>query len=152
METTIFASAQARSAVSAEAAWRVLQQYGDLGWAVGIEEVELVTQGVTQVRRVRLAGSEGWIDERLLSFDAQNRTLRYGIDGASMGVLVDYEARAEILNRADGCVVCWRCRANPIAGQEGAAQAVLDRLAENIVNLFAAQFANDSTRDEDVPG
>jgi hypothetical protein len=51
MDSTIYyASALARVPVDADVVWRKMKKFDELDWAVGIDEVELVSQSLTLVR------------------------------------------------------------------------------------------------------
>jgi carbon monoxide dehydrogenase subunit G len=152
VEETIHSSAQVMASVDAETAWQKMRSYGDLDWAAGVEEVELVVDGLSQVRRVRLVGSEDWLDERIIAFDERQRTIHYGIEGESMGVLRNYEARAQILERMAGCIVRWQCQAEAKAGHQADAQALLDQMAKGMAGLFAAYVDGQGVEAADVRG
>ncbi len=150
MFTTLFSSTQINVAVSSETAWQKMKQYGNLSWAEGIDDVKLVTDGVSQCRKILLSGSDEWFDEWLLSFDERGMTLRYAIDDNAMGGLTGYEAQAQVLNRADGCTIRWQCQATATNDKQTEVQALLDMIATSITGLFAAQFNTDSEKPENV--
>ncbi len=140
MTTTIFSSTQTQVADSADVVWQKMKNFGDLSWSQGLDDVKLVTEGLSQCRKIRMDGSDVYFDEWILSFDERGRTFRYTMDDNAMGGLIAYEAQAQVLKRADGCIIRWQCQADATAEKEAEVQVLLDMFADGIVQLFAAQF------------
>jgi hypothetical protein len=106
--------------------------------------VKLVTEGISQCRKIKTAGSNDYFDEWLLSFDERGKSFRYAMEDGGMGGLIGYEAQAQVLNRADGCLIRWQCQAEATAEKQAEVQTLIDMFAEGITGLFAAQFNTDS--------
>lgn len=140
MAEILFSSVQSTVADRADTVWQKMKHFGDLSWARGLDDVKLVTDGVSQCRKIRMAGSDIYFDETVLAFDERGRSLRYGMEDNAVEGLINYEAQAQVLARADGCIIRWQCQADAAVGKEAEVQAVLDRFASGIVQLFAAQF------------
>lgn len=123
--------------------WDAMSNYGDLSWAQegGIEDVELVDEGIGMVRKVRLAGLESRILERLVAMDADTMSMTYVIDEDGMPGLMDYVATARVLPRGSSCAIRWLINAKVKDEEAEAMQLGLDAMAEGLVTLFAAQFA-----------
>jgi len=128
---------------SAEQVWLKMQDFADLGWAVGIADIEIEGQGIGMVRRVRLEGSEDWLEERLLAVDQSTKKLEYGIDEGMMGI-THYRATAQVIPQAQGCQIEWTCRGQVEASEVAGKEPILALVAEGIVTLFATQFSEDS--------
>ena len=128
---------------SAEQVWLKMQDFADLGWAVGIADIEIEGQGIGMVRRVRLEGSEDWLEERLLTVDQSTKKLEYGIDEGMMGI-THYRATAQVIPQAQGCQIEWTCRGQVEASEVAEKEPILALVAEGIVTLFATQFSEDS--------
>ena len=128
---------------SAEQVWLKMQDFADLGWAVGIADIEIEGQGIGMVRRVRLEGSEDWLEERLLMVDQSTKKLEYGIDEGMMGI-THYRATAQVIPQAQGCQIEWTCRGQVEASEVAEKEPILALVAEGIVTLFATQFSEDS--------
>jgi len=128
---------------SAEQVWLKMQDFADLGWAVGIADIEIEGQGIGMVRRVRLEGSEDWLEERLLMVDQSTKKLEYGIDEGMMGI-THYRATGQVIPQAQGCQIEWTCRGQVEASEVAEKEPILALVAEGIVTLFATQFSEDS--------
>lgn len=144
MTTTIYSSVQVQKTASAEDVWKEMKNFGDLSWSQGLDDSRLVTDGISQCRQIKLEGAEEYFDEWLLSFDERTRCLRYTMDDNAMGGLIGYEAQAQVMKRADGCIIRWQCQAEATAEKEAEVQMLIDMFAEGIVGLFSAQFDTDS--------
>ncbi|MFZ8972685.1 MAG: SRPBCC family protein [Pseudomonadales bacterium] len=128
---------------SAEQVWLKMQDFADLGWAVGIADIEIEGQGIGMVRRVRLEGSEDWLEERLLMVDQSTKKLEYGIDEGMMGI-THYRATAQVIPQAQGCQIEWTCCGQVESSEVAEKEPILALVAEGIVTLFATQFSEDS--------
>ena len=126
----------------AKVVWRALSRYGDLSWAMegGIEDVELIDQGIGMIRKVRMAGMAESILERLVAADEDAMSISYVIDGDGWPGLKDYVATARVAPQKQGCELRWLINAKANSGEAGDMQAGLDAMSEGIVTLFAAQF------------
>ena len=63
---------------SADAAWKIVADFGAVGWIPGVESCEVEgPDGIGQVRKIKLGPME--IHERLEAFDPEARTLSYSI-------------------------------------------------------------------------
>ena len=126
----------------AEKVWLKMRDFNDLTWALGIAEVTVEGYGVGMVRRVRLEGSEEWLEEKLLDLDDDDRRIEYGIAEGMMGIN-DYRACAQVIPSGTGCFVEWTCSGRAIAADQAEKQQILMAVAEGITTLFAAQFAEE---------
>lgn len=139
MTTTV--SGHHRVDVSADASdvWQAMRRFGDLNWAAGIEAVEVEGDGVGMLRKVRLAGSDEWICERLVARDDDRMSFSYVIEGDGMPGFNNYSAHVRAEPSASGCGIYWECQAEADDDPESAQQG-LQALAAGIAGLFAAQF------------
>jgi hypothetical protein len=119
-----------------------MRDFTDLSWALGIAEVMVEGSGVGMVRRVRLEGSEEWLEEKLLGLNDSGRRIEYGIAEGMMGIN-DYHACAQVIPNDTGCFVEWTCSGRATAADQAEKQQILMAVAEGITTLFAAQFAED---------
>lgn len=126
----------------AESVWQAISNFGDLSWAMegGIDEVEIVGEGIGMVRKVRMAGMEPWIFERLVARDDDAMSMTYVIDKDGWPGLTDYVATAKVIPTQQGCVVRWLMNAKTKPADATQMQAGLDAMAEGLVSLFIAQF------------
>lgn len=146
MSKTIFSSTQIKVDADADTVWQKMKNFGDLSWSQGLDDVKLVTEGISQLRKIKLEGSDVYFDEWLLSFDERGKSFRYTMDDDAMGGLIGYEAQAQVLNRADGCIIRWQCQAEATSEKEAEVQTLIDLFAHGIVGLFAAQFNTDNQK------
>ncbi len=126
----------------AETVWLKMRDFTDLSWAIGIAEVIVEGSGVSMVRRVRLEGSEEWLEEKLLDLNDSGRRIEYGIAKGMMGIN-DYHACAQVIPSGTGCFVEWTCSGRATAAEQAEKQQILMAVAQGITTLFAAQFARD---------
>jgi uncharacterized membrane protein len=77
MSKTIFSSTQIKVDADADTVWQKMKNFGDLSWSQGLDDVKLVTEGISQLRKIKLEGSEEYFDEWLLSFDERGKSFRY---------------------------------------------------------------------------
>ena len=126
----------------AEKVWLKMRDFNDLTWALGIAEVTVEGYGVGMVRRVRLEGSDEWLEEKLLNLDDADRLIEYGIAEGMMGIN-DYHACAQVIPNDTGCFVEWTCSGRATAADQAEKQQILMAVAEGITTLFAAQFAEE---------
>ena len=126
----------------AEKVWLKMRDFTDLTWALGIAEVTIHGSGVGMVRRVRLEGSEEWLEEKLLDLDDGDRRIEYGIAEGMMGIN-DYRACAQVIPSGTGCFIEWTCSGRATAADQAEKQQILMAVAEGITTLFAAQFAEE---------
>ena len=126
----------------AEKVWLKMRDFNDLTWALGIAEVTVEGYGVGMVRRVRLEGSDEWLEEKLLNLDDADRLIEYGIAEGMMGIN-DYHACAQVIPNDTGCFIEWTCSGRATAVDQAEKQQILMAVAEGITALFAAQFAEE---------
>ena len=126
----------------AEKVWLKMRDFTDLTWALGVAEVTVDGYGVGMVRRVRLEGSEEWLEEKLLDLDDGDRRIEYGIAEGMMGIN-DYRACAQVIPSGTGCFIEWTCSGRATAVDQAEKQQILMAVAEGITALFAAQFAEE---------
>ena len=141
MSCAIAASSSVQAPVKAEEAWSAMMRFSDLSWATGlIEEVRQEGEGVGMLRKVRLAGSDDWILERLIARDEQAMCFSYVLEGDGMPGLEDYQATGQAIPAESGCVIRWKCSARVDEDQVDAMLDAIQGMAEGMATLFAGQF------------
>jgi len=83
-------------ALPAAKLWVVIEDFGNISWAPGIERVEVIGSGIGTIRRLHMPGLAEPIDEQLLSIDAASMTMHYAIPRGLPMPLDDYTARARL--------------------------------------------------------
>ncbi len=128
----------------AERVWAVLEDFGNMAWAMGPPRVELIGSGVGMTRRILMDGMEP-IDEVLESMDAASMTLSYTIPRGLPLPLTDYRSTAQVKAGAGGnAIVHWSCECTPTdesmsdadaeALMQGTYNALLDSLEAFLQN------------------
>ncbi len=114
--------------VSAPAArvWAVIRGFGDiLQWTDGLESCELEGSGVGAVRTVGLPGGLR-IQERLESFDEEERSFSYAIIGKTPLPFRDYLARVQLREAGPArCEITWEGSFDAKPGSEAASQTIV---------------------------
>ncbi len=141
MMTPIASKSEIRIDVPAIDVWAVMEKFGDLSWAAGIDEVVTKGEGLDMVREVRLTGKTGWIVERLVLLDPNEMRIGYVIDNDGMEGFSEYSAEAQVLSEGDGSIISWVCDAKVDESERDQRKAQLDFTVNAIVQLFAMQFS-----------
>jgi carbon monoxide dehydrogenase subunit G len=81
--------------------WAVIEDFGNISWAPGIERVEIIGSGIGMIRRLHMPGLPEPIDEQLLSMDAASMKMHYAIPRGLPMPLDDYTARAHLEKLSD---------------------------------------------------
>lgn len=76
--------------------WAVIEDFGDISWAPGIERIEVIGSGIGMIRRLHMPGLPEPIDEQLLSIDASSLRMHYAIPRGLPLPLDDYTAQAHL--------------------------------------------------------
>lgn len=141
MTTPITASATALVKPSATDVWQVMRRFDDLSWTRGaVEEILIEGAGVGMIRRVRTAGSDEWIAERLVELDDDRMTFSYVIEGDGMPDIDNYRATATTTPTEEGTEIRWDLAATTDATHKAASTQLLEAMSSGMVHLFAAQF------------
>lgn len=140
MKTTIQGECLSTICADPSQVWKSLRDYGDLSWADGIEEVRVEGAGIGMLRKVRLTGTQTWIDERLTTRNDEAMNFSYAIEGEGLPGLENYRAEVQVEPAVEGCAVRWRCFAEVDEDARETMLAAVQALAEGIVTLFARQF------------
>ncbi len=129
---------------SADDVWGVLRRFEDLSWALGhgVSAFESTGSGVGMIRIAVAPHDGGRIGEKLTRLDETDRSLEYVIVEGGLPLLEDYVAVECVRPVGKDCEVRWRCQATVAPGQASQGQAILDAMADRMVELFAAQFVD----------
>jgi len=114
--------------------WALLRDFGNLmSWADGLESCELAGSGVGAVRTVTRVGGLR-IQERLESFDEDERSLSYAIIGNTPLPFRDYLARVQLREAGfSRCEITWEGRFDAKPGSETATQTILRGLYSGLI-------------------
>lgn len=125
---------------SADVVWAVLDDYGNLEWVPGADNVDVIGEGVGMIRRLHIPGIDTPIDEILKSKDAGAKTFSYTIPKNAVIPFDDYQANVSVSGDANKATVVWHCtfgegdmaEADAEGMISGSYSMMLDALAEKL--------------------
>ncbi|MEE3239785.1 MAG: SRPBCC family protein [Pseudomonadota bacterium] len=94
---------------SVDAVWAVLDDYGNLSWIPGADNVEVIGEGVGMTRRLHMPGLDSPIDETLTAKDIAAKTFSYTIPKNAVIPFDDYNATVSVTGDTGSATVNWYC-------------------------------------------
>jgi hypothetical protein len=85
-----------------EAMWALVSDFANLDWYDGAERVERSGEGIGQVRRLFMPGSDQPVEEQLLALDPASHTLEYEVLEGGINIMRDYRVIASLADAGDG--------------------------------------------------
>jgi hypothetical protein len=129
---------------TAQRVWDVLEDYGNMEWAMGPPKVEVIGEGIGMIRRVLIEGMDP-IDEVLETMDAEQMSYSYSIPRGLPLPLTDYRSSARVEKRDDGNArVHWSCQCTPTDATMS--EADIERLMHDTYNSLLDSLAAFLTR------
>jgi hypothetical protein len=129
---------------TAQRVWAVLEDYGNMEWAMGPPKVEVIGEGIGMIRRVLIEGMDP-IDEVLETMDAEQMSYSYSIPRGLPLPLTDYRSSARVEKRDDGNArVHWSCQCTPTDATMS--EADIERLMHDTYNSLLDSLAAFLTR------
>ena len=108
--------------------WALLEDFGNISWAPGMDNVTTEGEGVGMVRIITLEGA-ATVHERLEAMDAEEMSFEYSVPTGGALPVTDYRAGPTITALDDKrCHIDWRCTAK--------AEGVSDEQASEIISGF----------------
>ncbi|WP_373077943.1 SRPBCC family protein [Zhongshania sp.] len=127
--------------IAADKVWALLENFGDIGWAPGIDKTELIGDGIGMTRRLHLAGMEP-IDEVLTAMDKAAMTFAYDIPRGIPIPVTAYSANAKVTSLGDDrCRVDWYGRAEPAGVSDDDAIAMIQGTYEMLLQWVGEHLA-----------
>jgi hypothetical protein len=127
--------------VSADRLWRLLSDFGNIGWAPGGQNARTVGSGVGMVRIISAGGPE--IHEHLEELDAGERRIVYSIRQGMPLPIKDYRATMRIRPAGDGnSELEWSCTFEP----DGVTAAEAHTQVENLYHMMIGWVRDHVTR------
>ncbi len=118
----------------ADRVWAVLEDYGNMEWAMGPPRVEVIGEGIGMTRRILMDGMEP-IDEVLESMDPDTMSFSYSIPRGLPLPLTDYRSSARLEARPEGGTrVYWSCQCTPT--DPGMSEADTESLMQGTYNAL----------------
>lgn len=119
--------------VSAAKAWALLEDFGDINWAPGIDKIDVIGSGIGMIRRLHIQGMAP-IDEQLTARDAEAMSFAYIIPVGLPMPLTNYGANAKVTAVDDNsCRVDWHGEADPDGISENDAIGMLQGTYESLL-------------------
>ncbi|MCP5056734.1 MAG: SRPBCC family protein [bacterium] len=110
--------------VSADALWKVVEDFGDTSWMPEGTQVELIGAGSGMARLIGPPGQQ--IREQLESVDEASRTLVYTIPENVPFPVTNYRATVQVREAGAGSELSWASEFEPEAGAEETAPAAIE--------------------------
>lgn len=118
--------------------WAVIEDFGNISWAPGIDRVEVIGSGNGMIRRIHMAGLPEPIDEQLVSMDAAAMKMRYAIPRGLPMPLDDYYANAHLEKISDTSTrVSWEGEFNPRGISEDDAGAIIKDIYNQLIDWLS---------------
>lgn len=119
---------------SATSVWEVLEDFGNMAWAPGVKQVEIIGSGIGMTRRLHMDGMEP-IDEVLESQDPATMSFSYSIPRGIPLPVSDYLASARIEAIDDKrCRAHWSCTCTPT--DDSTDEAQLEKMLHGTYTLL----------------
>ena len=113
--------------------WAVVADFANLDWFAGAERVEKVGEGVGQVRRIFMPGSDQPVEEQLLLLAPETHQLEYAVLEGPVNIMRDYRVVASLVDAGEG-----KTRAIWQASFSG---VTIDAVsAEDMINVMQATY------------
>ena len=93
--------------------WNLLEDFGNIHWAPGIDQLEIIGEGIGMIRRLHINGLEEPIDEQLEAMDSQAMTFSYVIPTGLPFPLKNYRAISSLTANGNTTTVTWRSDCEP---------------------------------------
>ena len=124
------------------AVWPILEDFGNITrWVPGIDQVDIIGEGIGMIRRLHIDGLAEPIDEQLSMMNAEAFTFSYRIPKGLPFPLKNYSATA-MLKALDEeqCQVIWRsdCEADGISIED--ATAMLEGTYAQLIGWLKGYF------------
>ena len=111
--------------VSAARAWALLEDFGDISWAPGVDKIELIGSGIGMTRRLHIKGIDP-IDEVLTAQDGPSMRFSYAIPSGVPMPVTNYSANAKVTALDDKrCRIEWYGQAEPQGVSDSDAVAMI---------------------------
>ncbi|TNF36837.1 MAG: SRPBCC family protein [Gammaproteobacteria bacterium] len=99
--------------ITADKLWGILGDFGNMGWAPGIEKTEVIGEGIGMIRRIHMPNMPP-IDEVLESVDHSAMHFSYTIPRGLPMPIKNYRAEVQLTALPNGSTrIHWACTGKP---------------------------------------
>lgn len=121
--------------------WALLADFGDISWAPGMDNVEVIGEGPGMIRRLHMPNMEP-IDEVLEAMDHDKRSFTYTIPRGIPMPVTDYRAGPTVVDLGGGrCRVDWRGEGTPVGVSEEEAEGIIRGFYEMLLQWVDEELA-----------
>ncbi|MBW2273153.1 MAG: SRPBCC family protein [Deltaproteobacteria bacterium] len=124
-----------------DALWKVIADFGAVGWMQGIDRVEVTGEGVGMVRAIYAGGGDTPVLEELESLDEDARRLGYTIPKNNPMPVSSYRAAITAVDLGGGkSRLDWAASFDPAPGaEEAAAKATVEGMYGVLIGWVKAE-------------
>lgn len=120
---------------SANAVWSILRNFGEAGWIVLAQEVEVDGEGPGMTRRIHGTGEQPVVEE-LVSLDDDARELAYRITANNPLPVESYAGLVRVDETDDGARIVWSATFD-VPGDEAEGIAVVEMMLGALTGWLA---------------
>ncbi|MBW2244269.1 MAG: SRPBCC family protein [Deltaproteobacteria bacterium] len=125
--------------VSADALWKVVQDFGNTSWMPAGTPAEIVGEGPGMARLIGAPGQQ--IREQLESVDEASRTLVYSIPENVPFPVTNYRATMQVRQEGEGSELTWSCEFEPNDGAEEKARTAIEGMYAVMIGWIGEKAA-----------
>lgn len=96
-------------AANVDSVWAMLDDFGNMEWVPGADNVEVIGEGVGMTRRLHIPGIDTPIDEILSAKDVAAKTFSYTIPKNAVIPFDNYKADISVSGDDASATVNWYC-------------------------------------------
>ena len=124
-----------------EQVWSLLEDFGNIHWAPGIDKLEIIGEGVGMIRRLHIEGLEEPIDEQLEAIDPAAMTFSYIIPKGLPFPLKDYRAISSLASEDDSSTtVTWQSDCKPDGLSIEDSEAMLEGTYHQLIDWITEEL------------
>ena len=128
-------------AIPADTLWKTLGDFGNMGWAPGIEKTEVIGQGIGMIRRIHMPNMQP-IDEVLEAIDPQAMCFSYTIPRGLPMPITDYRAEVQLTALPDNKThIRWSCSGKPEGISDDDVAAIMQGAYDQMIGWLVDALA-----------
>ena len=131
-----------------EAMWALVSDFANLDWFDGAARVEKSGEGIGQLRRIYMPGSDDPVEEELLALDDDARCLEYAVHEGGVNIMRDYRVVATLADAGAGrCHARWQASFSGVSVDGVEPDMMVDVMSDTydkMLDVMAAACVNRS--------